>query len=156
MAAFAYEGVLMFGIGMVVTLLYTGLFQMRNAMHGRIGLVTALLATIGLYFVWFWSHGGQTVATKAWHIRLVDASGQPVTAARAAVRYVASWIWFLPALVTIDRFGIKSSAMFGIVIAGVAAYAGLTRLNPQRQFWHDVVCGTRLVDARPARPPQAA
>ena len=35
------------------------------------------------------------------------------------------------------------------VAVGVIAYALLALLHPQRQFWHDALCGTRLVDARP-------
>ena len=41
-------------------------------------LVLFLFAVLGAYFVWFWSHGGQTVAMKAWQIRLLDAAGRPL------------------------------------------------------------------------------
>jgi uncharacterized RDD family membrane protein YckC len=144
--------VLLFGIGMVVTLLYTGLFQMRNAMHGRFGLVAALLTTVGLYFVWFWSHGGQTVAMKTWHIRVVRADGGPVTQTRALCRYILSWLWFLPALLALWVTGQHSlGAIFGSMIAGVIAYALLAYLHPQRQYWHDAVCGTRLVHSATTR-----
>ena len=27
----------------------------------------------------------------------------------------------------------------------IVVYAALSRLHPERQFWHDAVCGTRLV-----------
>jgi len=37
----------------------------------------------------------------------------------------------------------------------VLAYAGLALLRPDRQFWHDVVCGTRLVTWRPPPRPKA-
>ena len=40
------------------------------------------------------------------------------------------------------------------IAAGVLAYAGLTRLHPDRQYWHDAVCGTRLVTWKP--PPKHA
>jgi hypothetical protein len=39
-------------------------------------------------------------------------------------------------------------------VTGVLAYAALSRLSPEGQFWHDMVCGTRLVDVRPAKPPR--
>ena len=41
------------------------------------------------------------------------------------------------------------------LFAGVLAYAALVWLRPDRQFWHDVVCGTRLVDCKPALPAEA-
>jgi hypothetical protein len=42
--------------------------------------------------------------------------------------------------------------LFGSLSVGVLAYALLSHLHPQRQFWHDAVCGTRLVTWRPVRP----
>jgi hypothetical protein len=55
-------------------------------------------------------------------------------------------------LVTAHLSGVKSAgSLSGIVVTGVLAYAALSRLTPERQFWHDMVCGTRLVDARRAK-----
>jgi len=34
----------------------------------------------------------------------------------------------------------------------VAAWAGSCGLAPQRQFWQDIVAGTRLVHYKPAEP----
>lgn len=149
MAAFVYEGVLLFGVWMAVTGIYSVATGMRHALHGRIGLMAALVIAMGLYFVWFWSHGGQTVAMKAWHVRLVDTQARPVGPLRAGARYLLAWLWFVPALLAAQLSGLRSGgSTAGIVMAGIVAYALLSRLHPQRQFWHDVVCGTRLVDAR--------
>jgi len=41
------------------------------------------------------------------------------------------------------------------VVIGILAYAGLSWLRSDRQFWHDAACGTRLVTWRPALPAQA-
>jgi uncharacterized RDD family membrane protein YckC len=126
-------------------------------MLGRHGLQAFLFVVLGIYFIWFWSRGGQTVAMKAWHIRLVDTVGTPVTQPRALVRYLLSWLWFLPALATVWLAGIHDGgAITTIVLAGVLGYALLARLHPQHQFWHDVVCGTRLVTWRPAPRAEAA
>lgn len=152
MAAFIYEGVLLFGIVMTAGLFYAGITQQRNAMQGRNGLMAVLFVVIGLYFVWFWSHGGQTVAMKAWRIRLVDPQGGPVTPRRALARYLLSWLWFLPACVALYMRHIASAPMFfGVLIAGVAGYALTALFNPSRQFLHDVLCGTNIV----AVPPKA-
>ncbi len=37
---------------------------------------------------------------------------------------------------------------------GWLVYGGLALLHPQRQFVHDVLCGTRLIDVRPAKTPK--
>lgn len=155
LAAFTYEGVLLFGVVMIAGYLYSSLTQMRNALQGTLGLQAFLFVVLGIYFGWFWSRSGQTVAMKAWHIRLVDTAGRPVSQARAVMRYLLSWLWFVPALATVHFSGLKSGgAIFGSLAAGVLAYALLSLLHPQRQFWHDAVCGTRLITWRPALPPK--
>jgi uncharacterized RDD family membrane protein YckC len=157
LACFTYEGVLLFGVVMIAGWLYSTLTQQRHALQGQHGLQAFLFVVLGIYFVLFWSRGGQTVAMKAWHIRLVTATGAPVSQGRALTRYLLSWIWFLPALAAAylaDLHG--SGAIFGLLAAGVLAYALLALLHPQRQFWHDAVCGTRLVTWRPAPRPRPA
>ena len=152
MASFTYEGVLLFGVVMVAGYLFSSLTQQRNAMLGRHGLQAFLFVVLGIYFVWFWSRGGQTVAMKAWHVRLVDLAGNPVSQTRALCRYLLAWLWFVPALVLTWTSGLHGAGTtFGMMLAGVLAYALLSRLHPQRQFFHDVVCGTRLVTYRPVK-----
>lgn len=148
MACFVYEGVLLFGVVMIAGYLYSSLTQQRHALVGLHGLQAFLFVVLGIYFVWFWSHGGQTVAMKTWRIRLVSAAGAPVSQARALARYILSWLWFLPALAFAYFAGLDSGGqIFALMLAGVLGYAALARLDPQRRYWHDVVCGTRLVDA---------
>ncbi len=153
MACFVYEGVLLFGVLMTAGLLYAGITEQRNAMFGRHGLQAVLFVVIGLYFSWFWSHGGQTVAMKAWRVRLVCADGSPVSLGRAMARYLTSWLWFVPALLSLQLTeGAGTGMIFAILGVGVITYAGLALLHPDRQFWHDAVCGTRLTDWRGSLP----
>ena len=105
MACFVYEGVLLFGVVMIAGYLFSSLTQQRHALTGRHGLQAFLFVILGIYFAWFWSHGGQTVAMKAWHIRLVDRDGKPVGERRALVRYLLSWLWFVPALLALMLSG---------------------------------------------------
>lgn len=155
MACFVYEGVLLFGVLMIAGLIYGGLTDQRNAMSGRHGLQAFLFVVLGVYFAWFWSHGGQTVAMKAWRIRLLRADGTPVSLARATARYLLSWAWFVPALLALWLGGATGvGPIFAALAVGVAIYALLARLHPQRQFWHDIACGTRLVHWQPPAPPR--
>jgi uncharacterized RDD family membrane protein YckC len=150
MACFIYEGVLLFGVLMIAAYLFSTLTQQRHALLGRHGLMAFLFLVLGIYFVWFWSDGRQTVAMRAWHIRLVDRVGGPVSQWRALARYVLSYLWFMPALLGLWLSGLRGAGTsFAIMLAGVVAYAVLARFHPQRQFLHDVICATRLVDARP-------
>lgn len=151
LACFAYEGVLLFGIVMACGLVYGMLTQQHDARSGRTGLQTVLFVVLALYFVGFWSHGGQTLAMKTWHIRLLDRGGQPIRPLRALARYLLAWLWFLPALLLLAGQGLHESRGLaaGALAAGVLAYAALSRLLPERQYLHDLLCGTRLVNWRP-------
>ena len=149
MACFIYEGVLLFGVLMIAGYLFSSLTQQRHALQGRHGLQAFLFVVLGIYFVWFWSRGGQTVAMKAWNVRLVDRAGMQVSQARALCRYILSWLWFAPALTAIWLADLHSpSTSFAILGVGVLAYAMLSRLHASRQFWHDVVCGTSLISTK--------
>jgi uncharacterized RDD family membrane protein YckC len=146
LACFIYEGVLLFGVLMITGLTYAGMTQQRHALQGKLGLQVALFVVLGLYFTWFWSHGGQTLAMKTWHLRLLGPDGRPPAPGRALLRYLLSWLWFLPALATVAAFRVHGAGpTFGIVLVGVLAYAAIAWLRPDRRFWHDVVCGTWLV-----------
>ena len=150
LACWVYEGVLLFGVIAPAGLVYALVTQQRHALIGTRGLQLWLFLIIGLYFVWFWSRRGQTLAMRTWHIHVAANDGLPLTAPRAVLRYLLSWMWFLPALATVHLAGLKGAVPIAfVVLAGVLGYAGLTRLHPTRQFWHDVLAGTRLVDKRP-------
>ena len=151
MSCFVYEGVLLFGVLMAAGLLYATITGQRNAMVGRHGLQLFLFVVLGAYFSWFWTRGGQTLAMKTWRIRLVRTDGAGVSMQRAWLRYLLSWLWFAPALVWLWLEGAHGVApSLATLASGVIVYAALARLLPGRQFWHDIVCDTRLVDVRPA------
>jgi uncharacterized RDD family membrane protein YckC len=152
LAAFVYEGVLLFGVLMPAGWLYSTLTGQRHALQGRAGLQAVLFVVLALYFVWFWTHGGQTVAMKTWRLRLVSASGRPLTAGRALLRFVLCWLWFVPSLLAVSVAGLTGGLAVGTtVVAGILAYAGISWLHPDRQFLHDALCRTRLVNAAPAQ-----
>jgi len=155
MAAFIYEGVLLFGVLFIADYLFSALTQQHDVMQGRLAGQLFLFVVLGIYFVWFWSHGGQTVALKAWHLRVVDRHGQPLSQWRALARYLLSWLWFLPALLAawLAHLG-QLAEVFGCVLAGLLGYALVARLHPRRQFLHDLICGTQIVDHKPVRSAQ--
>lgn len=155
LAAFLYEGVLLFGIVMLSGLLYGVLTQQRHALVGSTGLQAFLFGVLGLYFVVFWTRSGQTLAMLTWHVRVVTVDGHPLRPLRAVMRYLLSWLWFLPALGLVQAAGLKGGGpVSAVVIAGVLAYAALARLHPDRQFLHDALCRTRLVTWYPPHRPR--
>ena len=153
MACFLYEGVLLFGVIMIAGLFYGIVTRQTHALIGTTGLRTFMFAVLAVYFVYFWTRSGQTLAMQTWHIRLVTLDGQPVRPVRALCRYLLAWLWFVPALSAVWLSGLKGGwPTTGALLAGVLAYALLSRLHPQRQFLHDAACGTRLISFQsPAR-----
>ena len=150
MASFLYEGVLLFGVTFISGYLYAALTQQRSALIGKSGLQAFEFVVLGIYFIWFWTHGGQTVAMKAWHLRVVDEHGAPLGQGRALARYLLSWLWFLPALASVHFAELHGGgAITGALLAGVLGYVLLARLHPSRQFLHDLLCRTRVVTQRP-------
>jgi uncharacterized RDD family membrane protein YckC len=148
MACWLYEGILMFGVVFISGYLFGTLSQTRNALDNRNALQAFLFVVFGIYFVWFWSKG-QTLAMKTWNIRLVDRNGQAVTQLRALLRYVLSWLWFLPPLVAVVPFHLPGAEITVIVVGWVAVWALLSRFHPEGQFWHDAWAGTRLISSEP-------
>jgi uncharacterized RDD family membrane protein YckC len=149
MACWVYEGMLLFAVVFISGWLFSTLGQMRDAMDSRRWLLQAFLFVIfGIYFAWFWARG-QTLAMKTWGIRVVDRQGRPVSQSRALVRYVASWIWFLPPLAALSFFKLSAGEVVVVVFGWIAVWAVLSRFHPLGQFWHDEIAGTRLVPSKP-------
>lgn len=153
LAAWLYEGVLLFGIVMLVGLAFSILTDMRHALVHRQGLIAVLFFSLAAYFVWFWTHGGQTLAMKAWRIRVVDRHGRPLRYGRAFLRYAYSYIWLLPPLAAFSTHHVTLGPLFVVLGGWIAFWALLSRFHPQRQFLHDALAGTRLIDA-PRPPPK--
>jgi uncharacterized RDD family membrane protein YckC len=150
MACWLYEGMLMFGVVFIAGYLFGTLTQTRHALDNRHPLQAFLFVVFGIYFTWFWARG-QTLAMKTWNIRLLDRRGRPVTQTRAFVRYLLSWLWFLPPLAALAPFGLTGGESVVIILGWVAVWAVLSRFHPEQQFWHDALAGTRLVTSPPPK-----
>ncbi len=134
----------MFGVVFIADYLFSTLTQTRHALDNRHAQQAFLFVVFGIYFVWFWAKG-QTLAMKTWNIRVTDLTGQPISQARALVRYTLSWVWFLPPLAVSWAMGLEVQE--ALVLAGgwIAVWAILARFHPNGQFWHDALAGTRLI-----------
>lgn len=84
-----------------------------------------LIAVCGIYFVYCWSRSGQTLPMKTWRISIVAGEGGAPTVKKASLRYVY--------------------ALLSIALAGGGFVWAL--VDRDRQFLHDRLAGTRIVDA---------
>ena len=143
----------MFGVVFIAGYLFGTLSQTRNAMDNRHALQAFVFVVFGIYFVWFWAKG-QTLAMKTWDIRVVDVQGQQITQKRALLRYVLSWLWFLPPLIVGWVLGLSATQSAILTLVWVVVWATLARFHPQKQFWHDAWAGTQLVTWKPPESPK--
>ena len=141
-----YDAMLLFGVLFISGWLFSTLLQQRHALYLRSALQDWLFLVIGLYFVWFWTHGGQTLAMKTWRIRLVARNGDRVSVQRAIARYFLAWLWILPGLGLAWLLGAKGWLMVAIPAANVLVWATTVYLDPHRQFLHDRIVGTSVVN----------
>lgn len=120
LASMAYEAILLFAVAFFAAWLFYFASGGADTTHpgaARLELQILILAVFAAYFLWNWLRGGQTLAMKAWKIRLVG-----VTPRKALLRFVLA-LALVPTLVSIVW------ALF----------------DRDRQFLHDRLAGTRLV-----------
>ena len=119
-----YDFLLLLAIWFIASFIFHLVFRDTNAVYFRPLFQFYLLFVAGIYFIWFWTHGGQTLAMQTWKMRVVTSSGQRLTTRQAITRY-------LLAVIGITFFG------FGIMWA---------LFDRDRQYLHDRLAGTRIVN----------
>jgi len=113
------------------------------ALPERVALLCMLFAILALYFVWSWTGGRRTLPMKTWRLKLVLANGQPLPTKVALLRYLATWIGpalALAAYALLHRYGFGAHALWLIAFNFLWAF-----VDPERQFLHDRIAGTRIV-----------
>lgn len=145
MASLLYEILILFGVTLIPSAVSVLLFAFTGQPQDVAGRWVAF-AVYGIYFVWFWSQRGQTLPMQTWNIRVVRSDGTRLGVARCAARYFAACAWVAPAVLLAWRNGWTKWELLTAVGVGVGVYAAMALLHPQRQFWHDALCGTRLID----------
>jgi uncharacterized RDD family membrane protein YckC len=124
LAAMVYESTLLSGVAFVSTALFLLAGGGASALEGwrHLALQVYLGTVFAGYFLWCWLRGGQTLAMKAWHIRLVAPGHDSVPPGTALLRFVLAVL---------------------LVPSGIGIVWAL--FDSERQFLHDRITGTRLV-----------
>jgi uncharacterized RDD family membrane protein YckC len=130
LAALLYDGVLLLGLVMLaiwVLIAPYDLIAARPYPHGdllyRTLLQAYLVTVIGGFYVYFWTHGGQTLGMRSWRFRVLRDDGSPLGLADALRRF--AW------------------AALSLAPAGLGLWWCL--LDPEGLAWHDRRSRTRPV-----------
>jgi uncharacterized RDD family membrane protein YckC len=134
LAALCYDLLLLAAVLFVVTLVVLFARGGREVSPGTWWFELTLVAVSAVFFIWFWTHGGQTLGMRAWQLRVVDRHGRPIGLKRAIGRYFAAVVSALP--------------------AGMGFWWSL--VDREKLCWHDRWSGTKLVRRRSTRPVNAS
>ena len=132
LAALMYESVLVFAIVFVAGYLFIALTQETPSGWLRPVFYAYLLLVCGAYFAFCWVRTGQTLAQKTWGLRLTRIDGSLLGPGRAILRFLLG-------------------------LASIGSGIGLlwAAFDPDGQFLHDRLAGSRLVDYDVNRRPDA-
>ncbi len=124
LASMIYEGLLILGV-LSVTFMIPQLalgLGFGIVLPGYV-LLTHLFLVLGAYFLWYWNHGGQTLAMQTWKLQISTPSGAAPAWQFLLLRYVLAW---------------PSILFYG---------AGLiwALFDREGQFLHDRLSGTRII-----------
>ena len=108
------------------------------------------LVVLGAYFGFSWCRGGQTLAMKTWKLQLVTSEGQGLSYQKAAIRYMLALVLLLgvPVLTYFMWRQVSGGDMrtSGWMAASLLLVPFVwAAWDPERQFLHDRLAGTRVV-----------
>ena len=146
-ASMIYEGVLLFA----VAFLAANLFRFASAaaplngwlVYAQQGLLCLVFAA---YFLWCWLRGGQTLAMKAWRIRLVAPGRAGIPPRIALLRFILALITvggMVFAVLAVIAGRDDTYSFFSLALSSIGL--GWALFDPEGQFLHDRLAGTRLV-----------
>jgi uncharacterized RDD family membrane protein YckC len=118
-----YEALLLVAVLMIGALPFAMLLHDVERVAARPLFQLYVVVLAGTYFIWQWLRGGQTLAMKAWRLRIVTDRGDRLTLQHGFRRYLA--------------------ALGGTVLFGAGFLWAL--VDRDRQFLHDRIAGTRIV-----------
>lgn len=148
LASLCYEWLLLLALCFIAAFLFLALTQAVDRLWIGPLLQLWLTVVLGCYFVWFWTHGGQTLPMKTWHIALVTHDEKPLGVPLAVGRYLLlAGVCLLPNLLA----GMTGPERWLLAAIGPLAFllsACWALFDRDGQFLHDRLLGTRQINRR--------
>lgn len=121
-ASFIYESLVVTALSLATTAIFTVIFGDATQGYKRYVLLAFLWLVLGLYFVWCWHKGGQSLAMQTWHLKLKLQAHQGY--ALLIKRYIL--------------------ATFSLMIFGLGFLWAMT--NTKHHYLHDQLLAITIVD----------
>ena len=124
LASAVYDALLLLGVLVAALILPHMLIGMLFHMTAP-GAVLALhlVLVLACYFLWYWRHGGQTLAMQTWKIQLISVSGAAPSWRQLLLRFLLAW----------PSIGYGGAGLLWAIF------------DRDRQFLHDRLAGTRII-----------
>jgi uncharacterized RDD family membrane protein YckC len=158
LAAVAYESLLLGALVLALGFATLPLFGLPDTGEHSVVILppvkravsfSIIFAVCGAYSMSLWTGGRRSLPMSAWHIALESESGRVVSAREALLRYLACWI--APACAILAYLVLGPYGHGRWVLALLALNHAWALIDPDRQFLHDRIAGTRLVMEVPSR-----
>lgn len=147
LASMLYESLLLFAVAYLAVALFLLASRGEIAVGWVRHLEQAYLAAVfAAYFLYCWLRGGQTLAMRAWHIRLVAPGRARVPVRMAVLRLLYAAIFlgaFAAAIIAAFVHRNPWLAFASLALTGIGI--GWALLDRDHQFLYDRLAGTRLV-----------
>lgn len=119
-----------FAVGIPISILTTFIFNSGDAITeehsfyliNQIIILFTLFSASVVFYVWFWTHGGQTLGMKTWRIKLISDNNQPITRKQAMLRYFSALL----------SWGVLAIGFIWIIF------------DSKKRSWHDIFSNSHL------------
>jgi len=143
--AMLYDLLLITAVEFFANFLFIFLTGNRQApLFRHLGIALFFLVAAA-YFLQAWCGSGFTLAMKTWRIKLVKVGHARVPLGAALLRHVLAWCWLLPALYVSHTLKLGHGQTAMALLVGIVIWAMTAFLDKDRQFLHDKLAGTRLI-----------
>ena len=118
-----YESLILVAVLFIASFVFHLVFRDTSSFFFRPAFQLYLFVIAGIYFTWFWTHGGQTLPMQTWKLRVVSADRESLHLKQALARYLF--------------------AVIGVFLFGCGILWAL--FDREGLFLHDRLAGTRIV-----------
>lgn len=96
LAAMVYDTLLLLSVLLVAAMIAVTFNSGEAIGKGNPFFIAYLLIVSGVFYGWFWTHGGQTLGMRAWKIYLINQQQNDITWKQAIIRFCVAIISWLP------------------------------------------------------------